>query len=81
MNIINKLQDFGILELTENLIWVFGQKHQPNMSQNLAKKIVQSLIEEGYDIVDLANELVEELTKGFKAVFTSQGKKKALIKK
>lgn len=80
MGIQNKFNNMGMLELLQNMILLFGQKHHA-MTYNLSKKIAESIInEKEYNPGDVAGELIEEFVVRYQQVFTVEAPKKTLRK-
>lgn len=75
MNLINSLQNMGIVEMASNIIYVFAIKNHREMTPNLASKIANTIInEKEYDIEDLLAELIDEFLTRYKQVFISKDK-------
>lgn len=72
----------GILTEKPAIVMYAGLKlHKPDITLNLAKKIWESMLEEGYSIEEFNNTIMEEFMRCFRAFFTQKGKKSIVARK
>lgn len=69
--------NIGILYQRPEIILYAGLKmHKPDITINLARKIWESMLEEGYSVKDFNDTIGDEFSRCFKAFFPENGKKK-----
>lgn len=67
----------GILYERPTIILYAGLKmHKPDITINLARKVWESMLDEGYTVKDFNETIGDEFTRCFKTFFPENGKKK-----
>lgn len=72
----------GILSERPTIILYAGLKmHKPDITINLAKKIWETMIDDGYSVKDFNDTIGDEFTRCFKHFFPENGTKKIVSRK